>query len=94
MSLHCTTLFYPYSQAYNDNVSQFIHLQKTAVFSILNVTSQVYLNKLCTTWFCGRDYGLKENDSNIYFCRITIPACHAVDLKKGKNCMTTFTNLP
>ena len=30
-------------------------------------------------------YGLKENDSSIYFCRITIPAFHAGDLKEGKN---------
>ena len=94
MSLHSTTLFYPYSQTYNDNVSQFIYLQKLAVFPILNVKSHVYLNKSCTTRFCDRGYRLKKNDSNIYFRRITMPAFHSGDLKKSKNYMTTFTDLP
>ena len=94
MSLHSTTLFYPYSQAYNDNVSQFIYLQKLAVFPILNVKSHVYLNKSCTTMFYDRGYGLKENDSNIYFRRITMPAFHTDELKKSKNYMTTYLNLP
>ena len=90
MPLHSATLLYPYSQTYNDNVSQFIYLQKLAVFPILNVKSHAYLNKSYTTRFCEWGYGLKENDSNIYFRRITMPAFHTGDLKKSKNYMTTF----
>ena len=49
------------------------------VLPFLNVKWLVY--KSCKATFCRRGYGLKENDSSIYFCRITIPAIHASDLK-------------
>ena len=75
---HCIVL---QTQTYDDNVYQFIYLQKLAVLPFKNVKSHVYLNKSCMATFCRRGYGLKENDSSIYFCRITIPAFHADDLK-------------
>ena len=85
MSLHCITLFYSCTQTYNDNVSQFIYLQKLAMLPLFNVKSLFYLSKSCTKTFCMWGYGLRENDSSIYFCRITIPAFHAGNLKVGKN---------
>ena len=85
MSLYCITLFYSYTQTYYDNVSQSTYLQKLAVLPLLNVKSLAYLNKSCTNTFCRRGYGLRENDSSIYFSRITIPSFHAGDLKEGKN---------
>ena len=60
----------------DDKDSQSIYLEKLAMLPVLNVKSLVYLNKSCTTTFCRRGYGLKENDSSINFCRITIPAFH------------------
>ena len=59
----------------------------------LNVKSQVYLNKSCTTMFCRKGYGLKENDSSILFFRIIIHIFHVGDLKEGNNYRTEFTNL-
>ena len=55
--------------------------KKIAVSLFLNVKPPVCLNKSCTTMFCRRGDGLKENDSIIYFCRVTIPAFHVSDLK-------------
>ena len=88
-----TTILYSYTQKYNNNVSQFIYLQKPAVLPSLSVKSLVYLNKSCTTSFRRRGYGSKEKDSSMYFCRTTIPAFHAGNLKRGKNCRTAFSNL-
>ena len=64
MSLHCIyfTVFYSYTQTYNNNVSQSISLQKLAVLPFLNVKPLVYLNKSYTNMFYRRGYGLKEND--------------------------------
>ena len=86
------TLFYSYTQTYNDNVSQSIYLLKLEVLP-LNIKSPVYLNKSSTNTFCRRGYGVKENDSSICFCRITIHAFNAGDLNGSNNCRTTFTNL-
>ena len=94
MSLYCITLFYSYTQTYYDNVSQSTYLQKLAVLPLLNVKSLVYLNKSCTNTFCRRGYGLRENDSSIYFSRITIPAFHAGDLKEGKNVQIYHSHIP
>ena len=57
----------------------------------LNVKSQVYLNiNRARLRFVGARW-IERNDSNFYF-RITIPAFHAGDLKRGKNYRTVFTN--
>ena len=77
MSLNCTTFLYSYTQTYIDNVSQSIYVQKLAVLPFLNVKSQVFLNKSCTTLFCNRGYGLRENDSSILYTY----AFHAGDLR-------------
>ena len=93
MSLHCVALFYSYTQTNNDNVSQSIYLQKLAVLPFLNVKSLVYLSKTCTNRFYRRGYGLKENDSYIHFCSITIPAFPTGDLKGRFNYRIVFTIL-
>ena len=51
--------------------------KKLAVLPFLNVKSLVYLYKSCTITFCRRGYGLKENDSCIWFCKNnnTFPSC-------------------
>ena len=85
MSLYCITFLYSYTQTY---------LQKLAVLPLLNVKSLVYLNKSCTNKFCRRGYGLRENDSSIYFSRITIPAFHAGDLKEGKKVQIYYSHIP
>ena len=90
MPFYCIILFYSYTQTYSDNVSQSTYLLKYAMLPLLNVKSLVYYNKSCTTTFCRWDNELRENDSSIYFCRITIPAVHAGDSKEGKNYMITF----
>ena len=79
IAFHCTTSLHSYTQQDNHVVSQTIYLQKLAVLPFLNVKWLVY--KSCKATFCRRGYGLKENDSSIYFRRITIPAIHASDLK-------------
>ena len=91
MSLHCINLFYTYTKTYNDNLSQSIYLQKLAVLPFLNVKSLVFLNNSCMTTFCRWDNGLKDKVSSIYFCRVTIPAFHAGNVKGVTT--TAFTNL-
>ena len=93
MSLHCVTLFYSYTQTYIDNISQFIYLQNLAVLPFLNVKPLVYSNTSCKNTFCRWDYRLNGSYSYIYFCRISIHAFHAGDLKGSNNYRTAFTNL-
>ena len=94
MSLYCITLFYSYTQTYYDNVSQSTYLQKLAVLPLLNVKSLVYLNKSCTNTFCRRGYWLRENDSSVYFSRITIPAFHVSKAKHMISTVNQITNFP
>ena len=93
MSSNCFTLFYSYTQIYNNYVSQSIYLRKLAVLPFLNVKSLVYLNKSCTNRFYRWGYGLKENESHFYFCRITIPAFPTGELKGRINYRIAFTGL-
>ena len=73
MSLYFITLFYSYTQTYYDNISQSTYLQKLAVLPLLN---HARIHFVGGAMDCQR-----ENESSVYFFRITIPAFHAGYLK-------------
>ena len=96
LKCHCIVLLY-FTHTHKLTMITFLSLptcKKLAVLPLLNVKSLVYLNKSCTNTFCRRGYGLRENDSSIYFSRITIPAFHAGDLKEGKNVQIYHSHIP
>ena len=70
---HYSTSLNSLTQKYNASVSQSIHLQLSP-----GCHFKVCLDKSRTTTFCRRGYGLKENDSGIYFYRIIIPGFEGV----------------